>query len=76
MTLDEIKEKLEVGVEGSTVTMEGDDCNCSTVVISAVFEGMSSLARHKIVLASVRSELDSGELHALTIKARTPKEIS
>jgi len=75
MTLDEIQTKLEAGVKGSAVTMQGDGCNCSTIVVSAVFEGMSSLARHKMVLASVRSEIDSGELHALTIKARTPEEM-
>ena len=71
MTLDEIQAKLEAGVQNSTVTMQGDGCNCSTVVVSSVFEGMSLLARQKLVLATVRPEIDSGELHALTIKART-----
>jgi acid stress-induced BolA-like protein IbaG/YrbA len=28
------------------------------------------------VLAVVRKEIDSGELHALSIKARTPAEIA
>ena len=32
MTLNEIQAKLEAGVEGSTVTMEGDGCNCSTLL--------------------------------------------
>ena len=76
MTLDEIQAKLEAGVQDSTVTMQGDGCNCSTVVVSNVFEGMSLLARQKMVLATVRPEIDSGELHALTIKARTPEEMS
>ncbi|MDB2590093.1 BolA/IbaG family iron-sulfur metabolism protein [Candidatus Thioglobus sp.] len=76
MTLDEIQAKLEAGVQDSTVTMQGDGCNCSTVVVSNVFEGMSLLARQKLVLATVRPEIDSGELHALTIKARTPEEMS
>ena len=76
MTLDEIQAKLEAGVQDATVTMQGDGCNCSTVVVSNVFEGMSLLARQKMVLATVRPEIDSGELHALTIKARTPEEMS
>ena len=76
MTLDEIQAKLEAGVQDSTVTMQGDGCNCSTVIVSNVFEGMSLLARQKMVLATVRPEIDSGELHALTIKARTPEEMS
>ncbi|HAO97610.1 MAG TPA: BolA family transcriptional regulator, partial [Gammaproteobacteria bacterium] len=67
MTLNEIQAKLEAGVEGSTVTMEGDGCNCSTLVVSPIFEGMSLLARQRMVLASVRENIDSGELHALSI---------
>lgn len=76
MTIEEIQTKLEAGVENSTVTMEGDGCNCSTLVVSPVFEGMPLLARQKMVLAAVRADIDSGELHALSIKARTPAEIS
>ena len=76
MTLDEIQAKLEAGIKDATVTMQGDGCNCSTVVVSSAFEGMSLLARQKMVLATVRENIDSGELHALTIKARTPEEIA
>jgi len=76
MTLEEIQAKLEAGVEDSTVTMEGDGCNCSTLVVSPIFEGMSLLARQRMVLATVRENIDSGELHALSIKARTPAENS
>jgi len=76
MTIDEIQAKLEQGIENATVTMEGDGCNCSTLVVSSNFEGMSLLARQRMVLAVVRAEIDSGELHALSIKARTPEEIA
>ncbi len=75
MTLIEVQAKLEAGIQHSTVTMEGDGCNCSTLVVSPIFEGMSLLARQKMVLAAVRTEIDSGELHALSIKARTPAEV-
>ncbi|WP_369176938.1 BolA family protein [Candidatus Thiodubiliella endoseptemdiera] len=75
MTLTEVQAKLEAGIQHSTVTMEGDGCNCSTLVVSPIFEGMSLLARQKMVLAAVRTEIDSGELHALSIKARTPAEV-
>lgn len=75
MTLTEIQTKLETAVAQSVVTMEGDGCNCSTLVVSPIFEGMSLLERQKLVLATVRENIDSGELHALTIKARTPAEI-
>jgi acid stress-induced BolA-like protein IbaG/YrbA len=76
MTLEEIQAKLEASVKDSIVTMEGDGCNCSTLVVSPIFEGMSLLARQRMVLAAVRENIDSGELHALSIKARTPAENS
>ncbi|MCH9746037.1 MAG: BolA/IbaG family iron-sulfur metabolism protein [Proteobacteria bacterium] len=75
MTTDEIQKKIELAIKDSIVTMQGDGCNCSTVVVSSAFEGMSLLARQKMVLATVRENIDSGELHALTIKARTPEEM-
>ncbi len=76
MTLNDIQTKLEASIEGATVTMQGDGCNCSTLVVSPVFEGMGLLARQRMVLAAVRAEIDSGELHALSIKARTPEEVA
>jgi acid stress-induced BolA-like protein IbaG/YrbA len=36
-------------IQNSTVTMEGDGCNCSTLVVSPIFEGLSLLARQKMV---------------------------
>lgn len=75
MTLAQIQAKLEAGIENSTVTIQGDGCNCSTLVVSPVFEGLSLLARQKMVLAVVREDIDSGDLHALSIKARTPMEV-
>ncbi len=76
MTLDEIQKKLETGIEGSIVTMQGDGCNCSTLVVAPIFEGMGLLARQKMVLAVMRTHIDSGELHALSIKAKTPAEVA
>lgn len=76
MTLEQIQAKLEAGIENSIVTIEGDGCNCSTFIVSSVFEGLSLLARQKMVLAVVREDFDSGNLHALSIKARTPAEVS
>ena len=41
MTLEEIQKKLESGIDQSHVIMEGDGCNCSAVVVSPTFEGLS-----------------------------------
>jgi len=74
MTLEEVQKKIEFGIEQSQVTMEGDGCNCSAVVVSPIFEGLSLLQRQRAVLSVVSEEIKSGELHALSIKTYTPNE--
>jgi len=75
MTIEEIENLIKAGIKGANVTMEGDGCSCSTTVISEEFNGKSLLERQKMVLATVRAQIDSGELHALSIKAKTPEEV-
>ncbi|MEO1945791.1 MAG: BolA family protein [Candidatus Thioglobus sp.] len=58
------------------MTMDGDGCNCSTLVVSPVFEGMSLLSRQRAVMSLVSDDIKSGELHALSVKTRTPEENS
>ncbi len=74
MTLEEVQTKLELGIEQSEVTMEGDGCNCSAVIVSPIFEGLSLLQRQRAVLGVVKEEIKSGELHALSVKTFTPAE--
>ena len=74
MTLEEVQQKLELGIEQSEVTMEGDGCNCSAVIVSPIFEGLSLLQRQRAVLGVVKEEIKSGELHALSVKTFTPAE--
>ena len=74
MTLVEIQKKLESNIDQSQVTLEGDGCNCSAVVVSPIFEGLSLLQRQRIVLAVVSKEIKSGELHALSVNTSTPNE--
>ena len=74
MTLEEVQFKLESGLESSDVTMEGDGCNCSAVIVSPAFEGLSLLQRQRMVLGLVKEEIKSGELHALSVKTFTPAE--
>jgi len=76
MTLEEIQAKIESGIDNSVVTMDGDGCNCSTLVVSPVFEGMSLLSRQRAVMSLVSDDIKSGELHALSVKTRTPEENS
>ena len=49
------------------------DSHLKVVVVSAVFEGMNAVARHRWVNALYKHEFETG-LHALAVTARTPAE--
>ena len=74
MTLEEVQAKLGNGIEGSEVVMDGDCCNCSAVIVSSAFDGLSLLQRQRLVLGLVKEEIKSGGLHALSVKTFTPDE--
>lgn len=46
----------------------------SVRVVSAAFEGLSRVARHRLVYDAARSLIAEG-IHALAIDARTPAEV-
>jgi acid stress-induced BolA-like protein IbaG/YrbA len=58
----------------ATITVDGDGYKYETTVICKSFEGLNTLKRHQAVYASVNSAITSGDLHALTITAKTPDE--
>ncbi len=71
---DEVIKLIEAGIPGATVSVDGDGYKYETTVISETFEGLNTLKRHQAVYAAVNSAITSGELHALTITAKTPAE--
>ena len=74
MSPDDVKTRIEQGIPGSEVTVSGEGCNLSVVVVSDSFEGKTMVAEQKMVYATVNDLITSGELHALAIKAYTPEE--
>ena len=65
---------IKQGIPEAQVTVEGDGYKYETTVISDTFEGLNTLKRHQAVYAAVDSAITSGDLHALTIHAKTPSE--
>ena len=57
------------------ISVEGDGYKYEATIISQSFEGMNTLKRHQAVYAAVDSAITSGDLHALTIHAKTPDEV-
>jgi acid stress-induced BolA-like protein IbaG/YrbA len=76
MQVEAVKKLIEAGVPDSVATVTADGSKYTAIVVSPVFEGMSLLAEQKLVYATVNAHIQSGAIHALTIKAYTPQEFA
>ncbi len=74
MQPEEVKAIIEAGIENSEVIVTADGNKYTAIVVSEVFEGMSMVAEQKMVYALLNEHIQSGAIHALTIKAYTPEE--
>ncbi|MCG7927311.1 MAG: BolA/IbaG family iron-sulfur metabolism protein [Candidatus Thiodiazotropha taylori] len=60
----------------AVIDIAGEDCSFELYVVSEAFTGVSILKRQQPILALFKEEISNGSLHALTIKAKTPAELS
>jgi len=74
MTPEEIQQLIEAGVPDSKAIVTGAEGKYEATVISESFTGLTMVKEHQLVYASVKPQIASGELHALSIKAYTPEE--
>ena len=59
---------------GHAGAREGGESHFSVKIVSAAFEGMNRVARHRAVYATLTSFFEAG-LHAMAIDAKTPSEV-
>ena len=74
MSNEDVVALIKQGIPKAQVTVDGDGYKYETTVVSDTFEGLNTLKRHQAVYAAVDSAITSGDLHALTIHAKTPSE--
>jgi len=65
---------IRAGMPDAQVQVTGDGSHFEAVVVSPAFAGLTPLKKQRLVMDTVREQLASGELHALSIKALTPAE--
>jgi len=68
---DELKQRIEAGIPGARASVSGDGHHFEAVVEAAAFDGLSRIARHKLVYDVFGAEL-GGRIHALSIKTLIP----
>ena len=70
---EELKERIENGIPGSSAEVTGDGHHFNAVVSARAFNGLSRIAQHRLVYDVFGSELGE-RIHALSIKTRTADE--
>ena len=68
MEPDRVKALIEAGLPGAKVEVTGDGRHFEAVVTSSAFEGKSLIQQHRMVKDTVKAQIESDELHALSIK--------
>jgi len=74
METSEVKKCIEQGIPGAEATVTADGSKYTAIVVSHEFDGKTMIAEQKMVYATVNEHIQSGAIHALTIKAYTPEE--
>ena len=73
----EIKSRIENGIldtECFVNEFSGGSDHYAVIVVSNSFEGKTLLLRHRMIMDLFKEEMNTGEVHALTIKAFTQKQ--
>jgi acid stress-induced BolA-like protein IbaG/YrbA len=65
---------IRQGMPGAHVEVTGDGRHFEAVVVSDQFNGKTPVQKQRLVIATVRPQVESGELHALSIKTFTPAQ--
>ncbi len=76
MSPEKIQQLISERMPDAEVEVDGGEGKFVANVTSNAFEGLTSIKRHKLVYACVNDQIASGELHALTIVAKTPAELA
>ncbi|PIV90828.1 BolA family transcriptional regulator [Candidatus Gracilibacteria bacterium CG17_big_fil_post_rev_8_21_14_2_50_48_13] len=79
MHVDEITSLLASQLPEATIVVKnplGDGMHFHALLISAEFEGMPMLKRHRLVTNPLLEKFKSDEVHALSIKTYAPSELT
>ena len=74
MEISEVRHLIEACIPGCEITVAGEGCSFSVIIVGEAFEGLSLVQRQQKVLATVKEPLSTGALHAISMKVYTPSE--
>ena len=77
MSPEQLKSRIETLAPGTTaevMDLTGTQDHYQVIVISPLFEGKITIEQQRLVMGILRAEIDSGEVHALTMKTFSPTQ--
>jgi acid stress-induced BolA-like protein IbaG/YrbA len=74
MSPSEVEALIRAGLPCEHLEVAGDGHHFEALVVSAEFAGKARLARQQRVLQTVRPQIESNALHALSMRTLTPAE--
>ncbi len=74
--LSELEEMIAAALPGAEVEVidEGGGDHLRAIVTASQFAGNSRIDQHRMVRAAVKSRMDDGSIHALSVTTRTPAQ--
>ena len=76
MNASDVQDRIKAEFKDASITVSGADCSFSVQVVTQAFKDLRPVLRQQKILQLFSAELSTGELHALTVDARTPLEIA
>lgn len=77
MSPEQLQKKIETlapGTQVQVMDLTGTQDHYQVVVVSEAFAGKKLIEQQRMVMAVVKPEVDSGEVHALTMRTFTPEQ--
>jgi len=74
MQTEAVAQLIRDGLSGAEVRVTGDGSHFEAIVVSDAFDGLTPIKKQRLVMDTVKPQIASGELHALSIKTFTPAQ--
>lgn len=77
MTSHEIKARIETlapGTQAQLIDLTGTQDHWQAIIVSPAFAGKSLIEQHRMVFGLFKAEVESNDVHALTLKTYTPEQ--
>ncbi|CAG0931435.1 MAG: Acid stress protein IbaG [Rhodocyclaceae bacterium] len=70
----DIQDYIAQGLPCAHLAVDGDGAHFEALIVSSAFEGLSRIQRQQAVYKALGGRMESGEIHALSMRTLTPTE--